>query len=68
MYNPILEGFSVELIPINLHGCVLQEVVNTTVEELVTGPEDCSESNLCREVQFPVRRIRGSSDEADVAP
>lgn len=51
-----------------LHGCVLREVVNTTVEELVTGPEDCSESNLRREVRFPVHRIWGSSDEADVAP
>ena len=68
MYNPVLEGFFVKLIPINLHGRVLREVVNTTVEELVAGPEDCLESNLHREVQFPVHRIQGSSDEADVAP
>ena len=68
VYNPIREGLFVELIPIDPHGCVARKVVNTTVEELVAGTEDCSESNLRREVWFPVRRIRGSSDEADVAP
>ena len=68
VYNPILEGFFVELIPINPHGHVLRDVVNTTVEELVAGPEECLESNLCREVQFPIRRIQDSSNEADIAP
>ena len=68
MYNPVLEGFFVELIPINPHERVLREVVNTTVKELVAGPEDCLESNLCREVQFPICRIWGSSNEADIAP
>ena len=68
VYNPIREGLFIELIPIDLHGRIPQKVVNTTVEELVAGTEDCLESNLRREVWFPVPRIWGSSNEADVAP